>query len=852
MHKRRILLLILTVHLILVSCSPGPEPTDVSSVEKASPTSAPAATATVAATPLPTAAPTREQPSPSPPATTVSFTCPGDLISQYQELAETFHRDNPDVEVRVIPRQEIVDTSGGWPEDAAYQMLTRVDTAVLQTPTWEDFQQGVLRDLQPLMEADPNFRPEGFYPAALEPFRWRGSTWAIPRSIDPMLIFYDKDAFDEAGVPYPQPGWTWEEFVDKARVLTVRREGEVARYGFADQWAVSSLGIVSGMSGASLVDRSGQSPEPVLNSPEVVEAAERYLDLALVEEAMFTGYESGEPRQVFELIDERRTAMWTEEASRGRQRGGDFRVGVVPFPKGEVSNNLTWAQGLVMSAGTDHPQESWRWLTFLSRQQPTAGDKTPSRRSIAQGMSYWEGLDHELRTACQYALEHPLTWWTYEEISGAFYHAIREALTGASVEETLSEAQQSAYEAVTTLVQSPSEPIEMIPLEAERSSQAEAIITFLPFGRRMSWEPVIEAFTSEHPDVAVEVVSLEGTHSFQDWAASADCFTWVGPIKSSPTGVLSPEPFIELEPDLTVDEFYAHSVAAFQWEGRLWALPGTASPQVTFYNKQLFDEAGVPYPQLDWTWDDFAAQADLLTSRDENQYGFLDQPFDSQDVAPLSLLFPVVVSRVGSPDAFPLPFDDPRVVDAVAWYFDMMPGTDLSLLSAEERGNLIEEGKVAMWTDLTRRADYYVPDLSYEVGMAPVPGGETRAAAVAYLGYFISEETQHPEASWEWVKFLSTSLVPQEYGGRGWGIPTFRPLVESTHFKEIVGSEEAPVYQESLEYDPISLPAILGGDSSATVQRRWEAFVQALVSVARGAEVEQALRDAETRIEREE
>jgi multiple sugar transport system substrate-binding protein len=599
------------------------------------------------------------------------------------------------------------------------------------------------------------------------------------------------------------------------------------------------------MSGATLVDRSGQSLEPVLSSPEVVEAAERYLDLARVEEAMFTGYESGEPRQVFALIDERRTAMWTEEASRGRRRGKDFRVGALPFPTGEEAQNLTWAQGLVMSAGTDHPRESWRWLTFLSRQQPTAGDMIPSRKSVAERTSYWEGLDDELRTACQYALEHPLTWWTYEEISGAFYHAIREALAGKSVKETLSEAQRRAYEEVTALVQTPSQPIEMIPLEAERSSQAEAVITFLPFGRRMSWEPVIEAFTSEHPDIAVEIVSLEGTHSFQKWAASADCFTWVGPVGSSPTGVLSPEPFLELEPDLTVAEFYAHSVAAFQWEGRLWALPGTASPQVIFYNKEFFDDAGVPYPQLDWTWDDFAAQADLLTSRDENRYGFLDQPFDSQDVVPLSLLFPVVVSRVGSTDAFPLPFDDPRVVDAVAWYFDMMPGTDALLLS-------IEEGKVAMWTDLTSRADYYVPDLSYEVGMAPVPGGKTQAAAVAYLGYFISEETQHPDASWEWVKFLSTSLVPQEYGGRGWGIPTFRPLVKSTYFEEMVGSEEAPVYRESLEYEPISLPAILGGDSPAAVQRRWEAFVQTLVSVARGAEIEPALRNAETRIAREE
>jgi multiple sugar transport system substrate-binding protein len=306
------------------------------------------------------------------------------------------------------------------------------------------------------------------------------------------------------------------------------------------------------------------------------------------------------------------------------------------------------------------------------------------------------------------------------------------------------------------------------------------------------------------------------------------------------------EPFIEADPEFDLKDFYPQALEAFRWEGKLWGLPVTVSPQVIFYNKELFNQAGVEYPEPDWTWDAFLSKVSLLTSEDEKQYGFLDMPLDSQYVVPLSILFPVIVSRTGSLSEFPLSFDDPRMVNAVEWYFSNIRWElEIPPVSEDERKNLIMEGKVAMWIDLARQAGYYRSKLRerYEIGVVPLPGGKTRAAAFLYDGYFISQKSEHPGECWKWIKYLSMHLLPEEYGG--WGLPAFQPLAESPQLWEKLG-EEVQAYHECLQYEAISSPALFG--DYPAFYHRWEAFIKALKRIAQGADIEATLRKAETSI----
>jgi multiple sugar transport system substrate-binding protein len=62
---------------------------------------------------------------------------------------------------------------------------------------------------------------------------------------------------------------------------------------------------------------------------------------------------------------------------------------------------------------------------------------------------------------------------------------------------------------------------------------------------------------------------------------------------------------------LTPDDYYEGVIKTAYYEESYWGLPWIANPMMVYYNKDLFDEAGVSYPTTtdDWTWDEFIETA---------------------------------------------------------------------------------------------------------------------------------------------------------------------------------------------------------------------------------------------------
>ncbi|MCA5011083.1 extracellular solute-binding protein, partial [Clostridioides difficile] len=72
-------------------------------------------------------------------------------------------------------------------------------------------------------------------------------------------------------------------------------------------------------------------------------------------------------------------------------------------------------------------------------------------------------------------------------------------------------------------------------------------------------------------------------------------------------------------------------VQIYNWEGtKQYAVPKDIDTIALWYNKTMFDEAGIPYPDKDWTWDDYAEAAKKLTKADGSQYGFALRPTNDQ------------------------------------------------------------------------------------------------------------------------------------------------------------------------------------------------------------------------------
>ena len=814
------------------------------------------------------------QPSPSEgqAEVTISFACHEVEFSQYEDLAEQFHEENPHVKVRVLSITEILGLGENWhwPEDTWQQLVSAADTLVLGASP-RVTRQGLVYDLTPFIEADQGFHPEDFYPAALESLQWDGGTWGLPSAINFGMIFYDEKAFDEAGVAYPEPGWTWDDFLAKAQALTKREGDEVTRWGFVQPW-FNPLPFITGRTGP-LVDDSTTPPTPLLDEPEVVQAVRWYADLYL--EYQVTPFleppdvEPGEPvrPEGFSLIEEGDAAMWSDVSFTFQWRSQQSReIGIVPYPVDKPTDATTpiFVESYAMSAGTAHPQEAWRWLDFLTRRADLDpyGFSLPARRSTAAEMGFWDDLDKDVAAACHFALEHAYSRrLAYAGAGGALHEALTAILKEEKdVEEALAEAQVKARQRLSeeAVEREQITPQPVVVATPEPMGEEGVEITFAPFlFDAASYRELAESFHEDHPDVTVKVKSptFSSRYGLEEMAAAGDCFGWFGLAadESSRQHMLNLQPFLDADPAFSRADFYPQALEPFRWQGDLWGLPAEALVKVLAYNHDIFDAAGVAYPQAGWDLDDFLSKALALTQGegDDKQYGFISLHGGSDDLDTFIALQGVFLMDEERDPPWPR-LDDPAVVEAVRWYVELstvhgtsplFPGEDPSrpeTTAWERRQALLSEGKAAMWitTPLQEGMVHGSPD---RLGITPLPLNDGGAIPSSFLGYYISAATPYPRQCWEWLKFLS------DHGQQVVrGLPARRSAAESPEYAERMGEEMAAAMRFSLQHgasgSPMDTEPWL---SPVTYSWFWQAFGQAL----QGQDVAQALGEAQRKAE---
>lgn len=59
-----------------------------------------------------------------------------------------------------------------------------------------------------------------YYPQSLEALSWKGKLYAVPRDVSNLVVFYNKDLFDQKNIEYPSPNWTYSDFLKTAQKLT--------------------------------------------------------------------------------------------------------------------------------------------------------------------------------------------------------------------------------------------------------------------------------------------------------------------------------------------------------------------------------------------------------------------------------------------------------------------------------------------------------------------------------------------------------------------------------------------------------------------------------------------------------
>lgn len=136
--------------------------------------------------------------------------------------------------------------------------------------------------------------------------------------------------------------------------------------------------------------------------------------------------------------------------------------------------------------------------------------------------------------------------------------------------------------------------------------------------------------------------------------------------------------------------------ALYQYEGKTYAIPKDVDTIALWYNKSLFDEAGLSYPDDTWTWDDYYNAAVALTKEDGSQYGTAMSPSNNQD-GWMNIVYSMG-GKVISDDKKTSGFDDPATLNAME-YVDRLVKNGMPLISVmAENANdvMLGSGKIAM------------------------------------------------------------------------------------------------------------------------------------------------------------
>jgi len=209
--------------------------------------------------------------------------------------------------------------------------------------------------------------------------------------------------------------------------------------------------------------------------------------------------------------------------------------------------------------------------------------------------------------------------------------------------------------------------------------------------------------------------------------------------------------------DVKLSNYPEGLVKIYNLNNKQYAIPKDYDTIGLWYNKTMFDKAGIPYPDETWNWDKLYEAAKKLTTGDGKQYGFL-APLHSQEG-----YYNFVYQNGGTiiTNDKVSGYDNPKTIEAMKYYVRFVSeGLSPKIFDDAARAEAMQNGLVAMglfgsWNLSGFTANDYMAK-NFNVAVLPSANDGKRASIFNGLGNAISANTKHPEESWKWIQYLSS------------------------------------------------------------------------------------------------
>ncbi|MCI8437017.1 MAG: sugar ABC transporter substrate-binding protein [Lawsonibacter sp.] len=317
--------------------------------------------------------------------------------------------------------------------------------------------------------------------------------------------------------------------------------------------------------------------------------------------------------------------------------------------------------------------------------------------------------------------------------------------------------------------------------------------------QRPGMQAVCDAYTAQHPDVVIEVQVTSWSEYWTKLEAAGESNTmpdifWMHTdqiLYYADFGILADltDLYDEVDPNFWTEHYSQVSIGnASGSDGRMYGVPKDKDNVVLVYNMEMFDAAGVAYPDETWTWDDLMDASQKVYDA-TGKYGYM--AYNDEQLGYWNFVYQNGGYILDPETNLHAGYTQPATADAIKYYVDIQknewcpdqtffaetsPGTAFF----SEMGCMFFEGS---WNLLPELINY--PNMVGKWDIAPLPkcpnpaSGDGRGTISNGLCYATAANGKNLDVVKDVLRFFGSEEGQRIQGESGAAIPAYLGLEDS-------------------------------------------------------------------------
>jgi multiple sugar transport system substrate-binding protein len=316
-------------------------------------------------------------------------------IQAFRNVIGAYENEQPDVDVKLIEASDRDDLIARL--STSFAAGTPPDLFLLNYRFYAQFAaRDVLEPIEDRVDDSDVFQQEDFYEEAMDAFRFNDTLTCLPQNISSLVVYYNKDMFQKAGVAFPKEGWKWDDMVATAKKLTKDTDGDGKTdvYGLGIESSLIRIAPFVWSNGGDLVDDTKNPTHFTLDTPEAQVALERFLQLHATEKVTPTE-EEVESEDDETRFQNGRLAMVlsSRRATPTFRTIQDFDWDIAALPQHTEQAGILHSDAYCLTKASENKDAAWSFMEYALGPEGApivaeSGRTVPSLKSVAESEAF--------------------------------------------------------------------------------------------------------------------------------------------------------------------------------------------------------------------------------------------------------------------------------------------------------------------------------------------------------------------------------------------------------------------------------------------------------------------------------